>query len=227
MKARLPLLLASVAALSACATAKPPPGPVVASAADGHRINVQQSDDRLEIPVAKGDVAMSDDSRGALQGFANAYLRAGHGSVILSAPSGGDNSDAASLLTQQTRLALVDAGVPYAAIAGSTYDASGQANAPIVLRFTTYEATAPECAPIYEQDLAHQSDNQPWPSFGCAMQANLAAMVEDPHDLIGPRDEEARDSARRETVFGAYRAGQHTTAERTDDERVTISTAVH
>ncbi|MES1198744.1 MAG: CpaD family pilus assembly protein [Pseudomonadota bacterium] len=227
MKARLPLLLASAAALTACATAKPPPGPPIAGAEDRHHIDVQQTGDRLEIPVAKGDVAMSNDSHGALQGFAGAYLRAGHGSMILSAPSGGDNADAAALVAQQTRLALVDAGVPYAAIAGSTYDASGRPDAPIVLRFTTYEAEAPQCQPLYEQDLAHQSDNQPWPSFGCAMQANLAAMVEDPHDLLGPRDEESRDGGRRETVFTAYRAGQHTTAERTDDERTTISNAVH
>ncbi|HVY84620.1 MAG TPA: CpaD family pilus assembly protein [Caulobacterales bacterium] len=226
MNARLSLLLASVATLGACATAKPPPGPPIASAADRHHIDVEQTGARLDIPVAKDDVALSDQSRGDLDGFASAYLRAGHGAMILSTPSGGDNGDAAALVAQQTRLALIDRGVPYAAIAGSTYDASGQSGAPIVLRFTNYEAHAPNCTPLYEQDLAHQSNNQPWASFGCATQANLAAMIEDPHDLLAPRTEDPRDGGRRETVFTAYRAGQPTGAQRTDDERAAISNAV-
>ncbi|HVZ99417.1 MAG TPA: CpaD family pilus assembly protein [Caulobacterales bacterium] len=227
MNPRLPLLFVSLAALGACATAKPPEGPPVASGADRHRIDVEAAGARLDIPVARDDVDLNDGARNALDAFASSYLRAGHGALIMSAPSGGDNADAAALVAQQTRLALVDRGVPYAAIAGSSYDASGQANAPIVLRFTTYEARAPHCQPIYEQDLAHQSNNQPWPSFGCATQANLAALVEDPHDLLAPRNEDPRDGGRRETVFTAYRAGQATSAQRTDDERAAISDAVH
>ncbi|MES1198991.1 MAG: CpaD family pilus assembly protein [Pseudomonadota bacterium] len=226
MNIRLPLLLVSVASLGACATAKPPEGPPIAAFEDRHKIDVEATGARLDIQVARDEVALNAETQTALDAFATSYIRTGHGAMILSTPSGGDNADAAAIVAQQTRLALVDRGVPYAAIAGSSYDASGQPAAPIVLRFTTYEAHAPECAPIYTQDFAHQSNNQPWPSFGCATQANLAAMVEDPHDLIAPRDEDARDGARRETVMTAYRNGTHTSAERTSDERVSISSAV-
>ena len=130
------------------------------------------------------------------------------------------------MLANETRRALVDAGVSYAAVAGSTYDASGVANAPLVLSFARFEAHAPECAPIWEQDLGHQSNNQPWASFGCATQANLAAMIEDPRDLATPRDMAARDSGRRDTVMEAYRAGQQTHATRSDAESATVSNAV-
>mgnify|MGYP000184439934 FL=1 len=51
-------------------------------------------------------------------------------------------------------------------------------------------------------------------------------MVEDPADLDHPRDMAARDSGRRDTVMEAYRAGEQTHAERSSDERVTISNAV-
>ena len=86
-----------------------------------------------------------------------------------------------------------------------------------------FEAQAPECAPLWEQDLAHQSNNQPWASFGCATQANLAAMISDPADLLGPRQEDPRDAARRARVLEAYRQGQQTHANRSDDERVQVS----
>jgi pilus assembly protein CpaD len=123
-------------------------------------------------------------------------------------------------------MSLVNSGVSYAAVAGSSYDASGEAAAPIIVSFARYEAQAPECAPLWEQDLAHQSNNQPWESFGCATVSNIAALVEDPADLLRPRDEDPRDGARRTTVMDAYRAGEQTHAERTSDERITISNAV-
>lgn len=228
MKARLPLFVLGLSALGACASVPPPMTDMRATptAADMHRIEVTQGWERLEMPVSSADLSLPADARSQLQRFAGGYLRYGHGALVLSTPSGGSNSDAASILANETRRALVEAGVSYAAVAGSSYDASGRADAPIIVSFSRYEAHAPECAPLWEQDLAHQSNNQPWESFGCATQANLAAMVEDPADLLRPRDEDPRDSGRRDTVMDAYRAGETTHAPRSNDERVAISNAV-
>jgi pilus assembly protein CpaD len=228
MDSRLPFLLLGLSALGACAGIPHPdpnmnPAP---TAADAHRIEVTQSAARLELPVASGDVALSSDARTQLDAFASSYLRYGHGALVLSTPSGARNSDAASGVAGDARRALVDAGVSYAAVAGSTYDASGSDNAPIIVSFARFEAEAPHCAPLWEQDLAHQSNNQPWESFGCATQANLAALVEDPADLLHPRDEDPRDSTRRDTVMQHYRDGTITHAQRDGDERVAISSAV-
>jgi type IV pilus biogenesis protein CpaD/CtpE len=44
--------------------------------------------------------------------------------------------------------------------------------------------------------------------------------------LLRPRDEDPRDSGRRDTVMDAYRAGETTHAARSSDERITISNAV-
>ncbi len=227
MTSRLPTLLLGLSALGACASVPPPPdGPATASAADRHRIEVTQAAERLELPVSAGDTTLSSGERASLQSFASGYLRYGHGALVLSTPSGGANAESASVLAHGARMALVEAGVSYAAVAGSTYDASGQSEAPIIVSFARFEAHAPECAPLWEQDLAHQSNNQAWESFGCATQANLAAMVEDPADLLQPRDAEPRDGGRRATVMEAYRDGQSTNAQRSQDERITISNAV-
>jgi pilus assembly protein CpaD len=228
MKSRLPYFVIGLTALGACASVPPPPEGMraVPTAADMHQITVTEGAERLEVPVGSGDVALSLMQRSQLQRFAGGYLRYGHGALVLSTPSGGTNADSASILANETRRALVDAGISYAAVAGSSYDAAGRADAPIIVSFARYEAHAPECAPLWEQDLAHQSNNQPWESFGCSTQANLAALVEDPADLLRPRAEDPRDSGRRDTVLGAYREGESTHAERSSDERITISNAV-
>lgn len=227
MNARLPLLMASVAALSACAAVpKPPPGPATPTAADNHRITVAASAQRMDIPVAAGDMTLSPQARAELRHFASEYLRAGYGALVVSTPTGGANSDAAALLTQEARMALSEAGVSYAAIAANTHDGSGEAS-PIVLNFERYVAQAPECESLSTQNLAGwgTTNNQPWPSFGCATQANLAAMIEDPRDLLRPRTEDPRDGARRATVMEAYRQGDVTHADRSQDERIQISNA--
>jgi pilus assembly protein CpaD len=228
MTPRITTLLLGLGALGACASVPPPPGNMpVASAADRHTIGVEQVNERLAIGVGAGDVALAPASRASIDDFVGGYLRYGHGAMILSTPSGGGNADSAALIAHETRLALTEAGVPYAAIAASTYDATGVSDAPIVVTFSRYEAQAPECAPLWEQDLAHQSNNQAWASFGCATQANLAAMVEDPRDLLQPRDETARDSNRRGRVLDRYRQGQPTHAERSAAERATVSTVAN
>jgi pilus assembly protein CpaD len=225
MSSRLPLALLSFSALGACATSAIPPtniGPAP-TRADSHVIEVTQAAARLEIDVSPQDTMLTDKARSDLHDFAAAYLRYGHGALILSTPSGGANAGAASMLAGQTRMSLVESGVSYGAVAGSTYDAGDNASAPIVVTFARFEAQAPHCRPIYEQDLAHQEDNQAWDSFGCAMQANLAAEVEDPADLLQPRPDAPRDSNRRGTVMQAYRAGTTTHAIRDPDERATVS----
>jgi pilus assembly protein CpaD len=226
MNARLPFFLIGLTALGACASVPRPEGPPTSSAADRHRIEVTQTSERVEVPVSASDVALSAGARAQLRAFASGYLRYGHGALVLSTPSGAANADAASVVANETRNALVEAGVSYAAVAGASYDASGAGDAPIVVSFARFEAHAPECQPLWEQDLAHQSNNQPWASFGCATQANLAALVEDPADLLRPRAEDARDSGRRDTVMDAYRDGDTTHASRSSDERIQISNAV-
>jgi pilus assembly protein CpaD len=226
MDSRLPFLLLGLSALGACASVPAPVGPPTPTAADAHHITVSEAPARLDLPVADGDNALSNEARAQLANFASGYLRYGHGALVLSTPSGSKNSDSASTVVGDARRALVDAGVSYAAVAGSTYDATGSDNAPIIVSFSRFEAEAPKCTPLWEQDIGHQQNNQPWESFGCATQANLAAMIEDPADLLQPRAEDPRDSGRRDTVMDHYRAGTVTHAQRDDDERVAISNAV-
>lgn len=228
MKSRLPFLLIGVSVLATACAGVPKPDLTRAptpTQADRHEPTAEAAVQRLSINVAPGQVELASADRAQLRSFANDYLRYGHGPLVLEAPSGGANSEAASILAADARRTLADAGVSYAAIAGSTTDAGGESR-PLLVSFNRFEARPPECTPLWEQDLAHQSNNQAWDSFGCATNFNLAAMVEDPADLNRPRDAAARDSGRRDTVMEAYREGGQTHAERSNDERIQISNAV-
>jgi pilus assembly protein CpaD len=227
MNARLPLLVAGLAALSACAAVpKPPAGPATPTQADNHRITVAPSSQRMEIPVTSNDIALSPEARAELRNFASDYLRAGYGALVLSAPGDGPNAAAANIVAHEALMVLTSAGVSYAAIANNRHDSDGEVSA-IVLNFERFVAQAPECESLSTQNLAgwSASNNQPWRSFGCSAQANLAAMIEDPRDLLRPRPEDPRDGARRAAVMEAYRAGDQTHADRSQDERIQISNA--
>lgn len=219
------IAVGALALVGACAH-KPPVGANAPTSADRHKIAVSESQQRLELAVAPSETALSPEESAGVESFARLYARQGHGALILSTPAGSANADAATLISRDVRMRLASAGVPFAAIATSTYDANERPDAPIVLNFTLFSAEGPACEPLWSQDLAHASDNQPWRSFGCSQQANLAAMISDPHDLVAPRAEDPRDAARRARVLEAYRQGQKTHAERSNDERVQVSDAV-
>jgi pilus assembly protein CpaD len=194
----------------------------VPTAADMHKISVNQTGVKMEIPTT-ADV-MTPEVAAKLDEFGAAYRAYGHGPLILSTPNGANDNTART--AQAARMALVDKGVPYAAISGATYDATGRAGAPIMLSFSRYEAVAPACKPVWAENIAMTFTNQVSENFGCSLNANVAAMIADPADLKGARPIDPRDAARRDVVLDKYRQGQPTGAVRSEDERVTISTAV-
>src|SRR5439155_427840 len=54
-------------------------------------------------------------------------------------------------------------------------------------------------------------ENKPYYNFGCAYQRNMAAMVDNPSDLVQPRSETPADTPRRTAGFEKYRKGTPTT----------------
>ena len=53
-------------------------------------------------------------------------------------------------------------------------------------------------------------DNLTPKNFGCSVQHNIAAMVADPRDLLGPRRLDPADANRAGTVIDAYEQGKIT-----------------
>ena len=70
---------------------------------------------------------------------------------------------------------------------------------------------------------AHDSSNRPYWNLGCSQQRNLAAMVDNPADLVQPRGETEIYAARRSTVVDKYGKGQGTATQYPDANKGKIS----
>jgi len=217
-RTKLTIALAFGAAATACATApapRAPDGRPVPTTADLHRIKVAQIGESLDVPIADG--VLNDRTLRAIADFASQYRLIGHGPLTVASPEGSNPQFAAAV-----RASLAQNGVLLEAIANSTYRPDS-AEAPIRLGFSRFTAEAPTCPALYTENIADAHTNAALRSFGCATQANLAAMIADPADLVGPRPSEPADAARRTVVLDKYRSGEITHAVRSPDERVTVS----
>ncbi|HEV7690724.1 MAG TPA: CpaD family pilus assembly protein [Hyphomonadaceae bacterium] len=161
--------------------------------------------------------------REAVKTFAEAYMQEGHGSVIISRPGGGSDDGAAMRAAADARAVMLAEGVDATRIAEGPYDASGARVAPLVISYRTYEAVVPHCPDLSGIDFAFTGTNNALPSFGCAVQTNLAAMIADPSDLVGAQKMDPADIGRRGVIMSKYRQGAPTGAERSQDAKGTIS----
>jgi pilus assembly protein CpaD len=215
------------AALGAAGCASTPEKPYMAKTSlDMHPITVRQDAARLEIAVAPEDAAVRTADLGALSVFLDEYKTRGRGPLVISMPAGAGNSEAAVRVGADLRRVLYDQAVAADGVAGGAYDAAGKPAAPIILSFERYEADAVDCPSYGAKNAARSWDNEPMPSFGCSINANIAAMLVDPGDVVAPQPMDAASAQRRGEVFDKYRKGLPTGAERSADERGTISQAV-
>jgi len=65
--------------------------------------------------------------------------------------------------------------------------------------------------------------NLPYWNLGCSMQRNLAAMVEEPADLVQPRGESPAYTARRSVMLEKYRKGEDPTTQYRDNDKAKIA----
>ena len=103
----------------------------------------------------------------------------------------------------------------------ATHSAPGN-DSRLEVNYIAYRAHADACGD-WSTDLDNTIDNRPAPNFGCATQHNIAAMVSDPRDLLGPRPMDEADARRRQTVIGNYDQGKPTAAIKSADQSAAIT----
>jgi pilus assembly protein CpaD len=200
-------LAAAAAALGACMGA-PASGGGVAPLNPASRYTLQVEPGLDRIALAVHDSGLSAAQVAALNDLAIRALVDGAAEVVIEAPAGGD--PAAAEQAYRAKTALEAAGAPPVRIIG--YDGPSP-RAPILAGFETVRAVVPQCGTQWGS-LTRSADNQSSANFGCAVTANLAAQIENPRDIVQPRDMSPADAGRRAVVMTDYRAGQPTAAER-------------
>ena len=177
---------------------------------------------RYEVTFYPQDNGLTWEQIDGLTAVADEYKARGHGPLVISYPQGAGNQEIAMAGIADARSLLFEQGLDWRQLVGAPYDASGRPMAPVIFTFNRYRAVAPNCDVGWD-DMTREFDNLRHRRFGCAMEANLAAMVADPRDLITPRDMEPGDTGRRQTVIEGYRAGQNTATQRGEGESGAVS----
>jgi pilus assembly protein CpaD len=180
----------------------------------------------LKIDAIVSGEKLGDSERGAIRYFGDAYRHEGHGKVIISRPTMGADDVAALRAAADARAVLLAEGLDPATITEGSYDASGARSAPLVITYKTWEARVPGCPDISNYQIAWTGTNAALPSFGCAVNSNLAAQIANPGDLVGEHHLDPSDLRRRTIVISKYRNGEPTGASRSTDASGAISKAV-
>ena len=207
---RIVAMLALVFALAGCSTAKRQY--IVETVPDDYRVaHPIKIDDKLftmDIPVGLDTARLSTPVKGNILGFAQRFNASDSNLMAIVAPSGSPNQAAAADMSRQVRDVLVNAGIRPGALEIRSYSAGSAENAaPIRLAYNKIAAHVDGCG-TWPDHLEQQFRNRNYSNYGCATQANLAAMTDNPLDLVYPRALTPADASRRSTVLDKYRRGE-------------------
>jgi pilus assembly protein CpaD len=190
-------------------------GSITADPDVNHPITVAPDMRTLRVSYAGDGLSAGEASK--FDAFVAGYQELGIGSISISAPSGPGAPEAIRFFGER----LARLGVPRSRILVGTHDVTG-GDSRVEIGYVAYVAHTDPCGD-WSKDLSESSSNLPGPDFGCATQHNLAAMVADPRDLLGPRTMGPADATRRDTVTGKYEKGESPAASKPADQSANVS----
>jgi pilus assembly protein CpaD len=165
-----------------------------------HPITVGLANETLD--VFSGRVAGGLDRRQVqdVRAFAREYMDKGQGPMIAYLPVNAGPGATSGL--DAIRNALHAGGAKGQLQIGHYHVEGSGVAAPIRLSFARLAAQTPGGCSYESSDIAMTRFNEnilnrPASNFGCAYQRNLAAQIDDPRDLVRPRQEGPGDSSKR------------------------------
>jgi pilus assembly protein CpaD len=194
-----------------------------------HPIAVQEADQAIVVFVGRGRGGLSASQREEVMGMAQTWLREGTGGINIDMPVETPNARAARESLREIQVTFASAGVPPRAVNVRQYRPQDpRFMAAIRLTYPRISATAGPCG-LWPDDLGPSInnkgyfDNKSYYNFGCSNQRNLAAMVDNPADLVQPRTETPAYQMRRDAAFEKYRKGTPTTTAYPEADKAKLS----
>lgn len=224
---RLFLLAGAAIALSGCYTTRE----VVDNTPNDYRlrhpISIQEGEKKVAIFIGNQRGSLTASQRIETVAIAQAWKREASGGIVIDVPTGTANERSAAEAAREVHSLLVAAEVPAQVISVRGYRPPPDKFAPINVKYTHVMADAGPCG-LWPKDLGPDADpvwreNRPYWNLGCAHQHNLAAMVDNPADLVQPRGETPIYTARRTYALDNYRQGKPTATTYPDANQGKIS----
>jgi pilus assembly protein CpaD len=194
-----------------------------------HPIAVEEAKHSIVVFVGQGRGGLSASQHADVMGLARSWVREGTGAIVADVPIDTPNARAAAATFREIQNALAAGGVPSRGITLHRYRPDDpQFFATIRLSYPRIAAVAGPCGQ-WPEDLGPSIrnpdyfENKPYYNFGCATQRNLAAMIDNPSDLVQPRSETPPYTARRSEAFEKYRKGETTTTSYPEADKAKLS----
>jgi pilus assembly protein CpaD len=196
-----------------------------------HPIAIEERNQSVVVFVGHARGGLSASQRADVIGLAQNWQREATGAIVADVPVDTPNAAAAADAFREIRSLLAAAGVPSRGITVHRYHPDDpRLFAPIRLNYSKIAAVAGPCG-LWPEDVGPSidnrgySENRQYYNFGCANQRNLAAMIDNPADLVQPRPETPAYTARRTAGFDKYRKGNPTATVYTDADKAKLSDA--
>jgi pilus assembly protein CpaD len=207
--------LASILAAGSCSVAND--GVMVSEdGARNHPITVEPSFRELKVQFAGADGMRAEDAA-KFDAFLTEYRTRGNGSLGISVPGGASSRAAITYFAERAAAT----GISRDKILVSTRDAAN-GDLRVDVSYIAYTARTQACGDWSENE-SFTLDNQTSKNFGCSIQQNIAAMVADPRDLLGPGAMGPVDTARRALVMDHYQKGEVTSAAKSSEQSADVS----
>jgi pilus assembly protein CpaD len=189
--------------------------------ADRHPVRLTEGEQAIQILIGTGRGDLTATQRAQVTQMARSWHREGTGVFVIEVPNGTPNARAAKYASREVQSLLRASGVPARGITTRSYPSPApESLGPLRISYARIVAEAGPCGD-WPEDLGASPtptltppyppswDNRQHWNFGCATQANLAAAVANPEDLVQPRADTPPLAARRQTVIDKYRKGEN------------------
>jgi pilus assembly protein CpaD len=194
-----------------------------------HPIAIQEAERSVVILVGHARGGLSAEQRADVMGLAQVWLHEGTGAIVAEVPVGTPNARAAADAFREAHALLSAAGVPPRGVTVRHYHPDDPRQlATVRLNYPKISAVAGPCG-LWPEDIGPSIkdkgyiDNKPYYNFGCAYQRNMAAMIDNPSDLLQPRSETPAYTVRRTEGFEKYRKGATTATIYPEAEKAKLS----
>ena len=194
-----------------------------------HPIAIEEANKSIVVFVGQGRGGLSAEQRADVIGLAQAWLREATGAINVDVPVGTPNARMAADSMREIHALLGAAGVPPRGMVVRQYHPENPRHmAAIRLSYPKIAAEAGPCG-LWPEDIGPSIknksyfENKQYYNFGCAYQRNMAAMVDNPADLVQARPETPPDMMRRSAAFEKYRKTTATTTTYPEADKAKLS----
>ena len=194
-----------------------------------HPIAIQEANASIVVFIGHARGGLSASQRADVMGLGQTWLHEATGAITADVPVDTPNAHAAADSFREIQAVLASAGVPARGVVLHQYRPEDPRQLPAIrLSYPKISAVAGPCG-IWPEDLGpsvknkNYYENKSYYNFGCAYQRNMAAMVDNPSDLVQPRPETAPYTTRRSEAFEKYRKGTPTATVYPEGEKAKLS----